>query len=160
MLQILPYDTRNDPHSHSLFLVNLCHGKAHIVLFPRCPIIIAGMGHCIDAVRQADIYHSLMHVRHLSGILALDTTFFRFSWCMSWVTLLTSTLTPISSKPARSKCAPAPVCPQRNAQEHACHLRCHRERHKEKVLVLLAWAVVIQHCVVLILTFHASFVVL
>ncbi len=76
-LQILPYDPRNNPHSHAPFLVNLCHGKAHVILFPRCPVIVAGMGHRIDTVGQADIYHALIHVCHPSGILALDAALFQ-----------------------------------------------------------------------------------
>ena len=50
LLQILPYNPCNDPHSHAPFLVNLRHGKAHIVLFTGCPVIVAGMGHRINTV--------------------------------------------------------------------------------------------------------------
>ena len=35
------------------------------------------MNHRIDTVGQPDIHNTLMNVRHLSGILALDTAFFQ-----------------------------------------------------------------------------------
>ena len=49
-LQILPDDPGNDTYRYSPVFVYFCHGKAHIVLFPRCTIVIAGMGHCINAI--------------------------------------------------------------------------------------------------------------
>lgn len=76
-LQILPNNPCNNPYRHSPLLINLRHGKAHIILFPGCPVTIAGMGHRNDTVGQPDIDHSFMNIRYLSRILALDTAFFQ-----------------------------------------------------------------------------------
>ena len=66
----------NDPHSHAPFFVNPGDGKAHIILLAGSPVVVAGVGHSIHAVRQADIDHALMYIRDLAGMLALDAAFF------------------------------------------------------------------------------------
>ena len=76
ILQILPDDPGNDPHGHAPFFINPGDGKAHIILLAGSPVVIAGVGHSIHAVRQADIDHALMYIRDLAGILALDAAFF------------------------------------------------------------------------------------
>lgn len=68
-LQTLPNDPGNDPYSHAPFFINLGDGKAHIILLVGSPIVVAGVGHSVYAVRQPDINHA--------GIYALDAAFFQ-----------------------------------------------------------------------------------
>ena len=77
LLQILPDDPGNDPHSHAPFFINPGDSKAHIILLAGSPVVVAGVGHSIHAVRQADIDHAFMYIRDLAGILALDAAFFQ-----------------------------------------------------------------------------------
>ena len=75
--QILPDDPGNNPHSHAPFFINPGDGKAHIILLAGSSVVVAGVGHSVHSVRQADIDHALMYIRDLAGILALDKAFFQ-----------------------------------------------------------------------------------
>ena len=48
-------------------------GKGYIILLPGHPVVIAGMGHRIDAIGKPDINHTLVYIGYFSGILALDS---------------------------------------------------------------------------------------
>ena len=47
ILQILPDDPGNNPHSHAPFFINPGDGKAHIILLAGSPVVIAGVGHSV-----------------------------------------------------------------------------------------------------------------
>ena len=75
-LQILPNNPCNNPHSNASFFIQLGHRKADIILFTGSAVIEAGVGHCVDAVGEADIDHALVHICYFAGVLALDAALF------------------------------------------------------------------------------------
>lgn len=74
-VNIMPDDSRNNPNSHPALFVKPCHRKTHIVFLSGSLVIIAGVGHCIDAVGQADVDYAFTNIRYLAGIFALDAVF-------------------------------------------------------------------------------------
>ena len=71
-LQVLPDDPRDDAHGYATLHVQAGDGKGHIILFPGHPVVIAGVGHRIDAVGKPDIDDALVDIGDLAGVLALD----------------------------------------------------------------------------------------
>ncbi len=74
-LQILPDNPGNDAHSHAMLFINPCYSEAHIILFARGAVVVAGVRHSIDTIGEADVDDTFMYVRHLAGIFALDAAF-------------------------------------------------------------------------------------
>ena len=72
LLQVLPDDPRDDAHGNTSFHVQAGDGKGHIILFPGHPVVVAGVGHRIDAVGKPDIDDTLVDIGDLAGVLALD----------------------------------------------------------------------------------------
>ena len=72
LLQVLPDDPRDDAHGYATLHVQAGDGKGHIILFPGHPVVIAGVGHRIDAVGKSDIDDALVDIGDLAGVLALD----------------------------------------------------------------------------------------
>ena len=56
LLQVLPDDPRDNAHGYATLHVQAGDGKGYIILFPGHPVVIAGVGHRIDAVGKPDCW--------------------------------------------------------------------------------------------------------
>ena len=71
-LQVLPDDPRDDAHGYAAFHIQAGDGKGHIIFLAGHPVVVAGVGHRIDAVGKPDIDDALVDIGDFAGILALD----------------------------------------------------------------------------------------
>lgn len=53
--------------------------KADIIFFAKSAVIIAGVGHSIYAVGQADVDHTFVNIRNFAGIFVLDSALFQIT---------------------------------------------------------------------------------
>ena len=72
LLQVLPDDPRDDAHSYATLHVQAGDGKGHIILFPGHPVVIAGVGHRIDAVGKPDILKGFNDLKTKYPSLAIE----------------------------------------------------------------------------------------
>ena len=70
-LQVLPDDPRDDAHGYAAFHIQAGDGKGHIIFLAGHPVVVAGVGHRIDAVGKPDIDDALVDIGDFAGILAL-----------------------------------------------------------------------------------------
>lgn len=71
-LQVLPDDPRDNAHGYAAFHIQAGDGKGHIIFLAGHPVVVAGVGHRIDAVGKPDIDDALVDIGDFAGILALD----------------------------------------------------------------------------------------
>jgi len=79
ILQILSDDSRDDSHGNTPIFVQTGYYKADIIFFARSAVIIAGVGHSIYAVGQADVDHTFVNIRNFAGIFVLDSALFQIT---------------------------------------------------------------------------------
>lgn len=71
-LNILLNNPRNQPNRHIPFRIDPRDHETHIIFLTGHPVVVAAVGHGIDADVEADEYGALVDVRDRPGILALD----------------------------------------------------------------------------------------
>ena len=75
ILDILPNNSRNQPNRHITGFINSGDDETDLILLARHSVIIAAMGHGVDADMEADEDGAFVYVRDDTGILALNFAF-------------------------------------------------------------------------------------